>query len=71
MALDLIDFRGKITPETEAWLEAELRTTGVSKQETVRLALHEMALRKITAAKVLTRLAPEEGIDRAGGGRAK
>lgn len=69
MALELIDFRGKITAETEAWLESELRTFGTSKQETVRLALHEIALRRIHAAKVLTRLAPEEGIDGAREGR--
>ncbi len=71
MALELIDFRGKITKETDAMLEAEFRTSGKSKQETLRDLMHELALKKIHAAKVLTRLAPEEGIDGAIGGRRK
>lgn len=70
MALELIDFRGKITAETEAWLEAELRAFGVPKQETVRQALHEIALKRIHAAKLLSALAPAEGIDRASGGKS-
>jgi hypothetical protein len=65
-----IDFRGKITAETEAWLETELRAHGTSKQETVRAVLHELALKKIHAAKILTALAPEEGSSRAGGGNS-
>jgi hypothetical protein len=71
MALDLESFRLKITRETEAWLVAEARTTGKSKQEIARDALHEIALRKIHAAKVLARLAPDDGIDGADGGRRR
>ncbi|MFM2288830.1 MAG: hypothetical protein RL684_1973 [Pseudomonadota bacterium] len=69
MSLELIDFRGKITPETNAWLEAESRTTGRVKQEILRDAVHVIALAKIHAAKVLTALAPVEGFSGAGRGR--
>ena len=43
MAADLRDFRGKITVETDVWLEAESRLTGRDKQEIVRVLLHERA----------------------------
>lgn len=68
MALDLIDFRGKITPETAALLEAEAHTSGKDKQEILREYMHEIALKKIHAARVLTALAPAEGRGGASGG---
>lgn len=71
MSADLIDFRGKITAETYAWLDAESRTTGRPKQEILRDAIHQIALEKIHAAKVLTALAPAEGISRASRGRGR
>lgn len=62
MAADLDDLkRLKITAETRAWLQAESHTTGRSKQEIARDALHEIALAKIRAAKILASLAPPEG----------
>lgn len=62
MSADLDDLkRLKVTAETRAWLQAEAHTTGRSKQEIARDALHEIALAKIRAAKVLASLAPDEG----------
>jgi hypothetical protein len=70
MALDLIDFRGKLTAEASALLKAEAHTTGKSEQEILRDYMHEIALRKIQAAKVLVSLAPDEGRSGASGGSA-
>ncbi len=47
VSLELIDFRGKITAETNAWLESESRTTGRAKQEILSDAVHEIALAKL------------------------
>jgi hypothetical protein len=72
MSLDLVDLkRLKITPETAAWLEAESRTSGRTKQEILREAMHQLAVGKIHAAKVLAALAPVEGISGDTGGRRK
>jgi hypothetical protein len=72
MSLDLVDLkRLKITPETAAWLEAESRTSGRTKQEILREAMHQLAVGKIHAAKVLSALAPAEAISRDGGGRGR
>lgn len=61
MAADLDDLkRLRITPETRAWLQAKAHTTGRSKQEIARDALHEIAVAEIRAAKVLASLAPAE-----------
>jgi hypothetical protein len=62
MAADLTDLkRLDITDETRAWLNAESHVTGRSKQKIARDALHEIAVGKIRAAKVLASLAPREG----------
>jgi hypothetical protein len=53
--------RLKITPETRAWLQAEATSSNRSQQEIVRAVLHEMAVKKIHAAKILTALATAEG----------
>lgn len=71
MALDLVDFRGKITQETAAVLKAEEHVTGKSQQEILRDYMHEIALKKIHAAKVLTSLAPVEGRGGASGGSSE
>lgn len=72
MALDLDDLkRLKVTPETRAWLQAESLTSGRSRQEIARDALHEIALAKIRAAKVLAGLAPDEARVGASGGHAE
>ena len=61
MAEDLGDLkRLKITAETRAWLQSESHITGKSQQEVARDQLHEFALEKIRAAKVLVGLAPAE-----------
>lgn len=63
MAADLNDLkRLKVTAEARAWLQAESHTTGRSMQEIARDALHEIALQKIQAAKVLAALAPAEAL---------
>jgi hypothetical protein len=64
-----IDFRGKITRATKAMLAAESLTSGKTEQELVRDFLHELSLKKIHAAKVLTRLAAAEGVGGADGGK--
>lgn len=70
MAADLDDLkRLKVTAETSAWLQAKAHTTGRSKQEIARDALHEIALAEIRAAKVLASLAPPEAHSRDTGGR--
>jgi hypothetical protein len=63
MSLDLKDLkRLKITAETIAWLESESLTTGRTKQEILRDAMHEIAVAKIRAARLLATLAPAEAI---------
>ena len=62
MSLDLKDLkRLKITAETDAWLTAESRSTGKSKQDVLRDAAHAIALEKIHAARLLSALAPSDG----------
>lgn len=53
MSLELHDFRGKITPETAAVLEALSQASQREKQEIVRDWLHERALEHIHAASIL------------------
>ena len=47
MSIPLIDFRGKITPETDAVLEAIQRSTGRDKSEIAREWMHKIAEREI------------------------
>lgn len=63
--------RLKITPETDAWLQAESHTSGQSKQEIARQVLHEFAVGKIRAAKVLAALAPGDALSGDTGGRRR
>lgn len=62
MSLELKDFRGRITPETDCALEAESRIGGKDKQEIVREILHGWAMRKVGEATVLHRLLHAEGL---------
>jgi|GEM_PF-6547449 len=62
MSLPLIDFRGKVTPETDAVLEAIQRTTGRDKSEIAREWMHTIALREISAASELQKILAREGI---------
>jgi hypothetical protein len=70
VSIELKDFRGKITPETSCWLEAEARATGKQQQEIAREALHELALVRIKAATVLRGLMLAEGLAGEDQGRA-
>jgi hypothetical protein len=61
--------RLRITPEARAWLQAEATSSGKSQQEIVRNVLHEIAVKKIHAAKLLAALATAEGHKRDAEGR--
>jgi len=69
MSVELKDFRGKITPETDAVLEAINRTTGKDKSEIAREILHKWASDQIDVASVLDTLLRREGIAGIGGGK--
>lgn len=60
--IDLKDFRGKITVETDCVLEAESRVTGKERQEIVRQILHDWALQRIDVHSVLRRQLLAEGL---------
>lgn len=62
MSLPLIDFRGKVTPETDAVLEAIQRSTGRDKSEIAREWLHKIALKEINAAIELQKILVREGL---------
>lgn len=61
MSAELKDFRGKITTETDAVLEAINRAEGRDKSEIAREVLHEWAVKKIHAATVIAKLLKGEG----------
>lgn len=72
MSLPLIDFRGKVTPETDAVLESIQRTTGRDKSEIAREWLHRIALKEIHASIELGRILRREGLmlsDEGGAGK--
>lgn len=68
MGIELKDFRGRISPETDAVLEGLSRATGRDRQEIAREVLHEWALRQIHAASVTHRLLLAEGLSGIDGG---
>lgn len=68
MALELKDYRGRITPETDCVLEAEARSTGKERQEIVREILHAWAMERIHGATVLHNLLRAEGLKGIDGG---
>lgn len=68
MSLPLVDFRGKVTPETDAVLEAIQRSTGRDKSEIAREWMHRIALREIDAAIELQKILQREGLAGTDGG---
>jgi hypothetical protein len=68
MGVELKDFRGRITPETDCVLEAEARSTGKERQEIVREILHAWAMERIHGASVLHNLLRAEGLKGIDGG---
>jgi hypothetical protein len=62
MSQELKDFRGKITAETDAALEAINRVSGRDKSEIARDILHKWASEQISVATVLDKLLRSEGI---------
>ena len=68
MGIELKDFRGKVTPETDAVLEGISRATGQDRSEVARYVLHEWALKQIHAASVTHRLLQSEGLSGIDGG---
>jgi hypothetical protein len=68
MGVELKDYRGRITPETDCCLEAESRSTGRERQEIVRDILHSWALERIHSATVLHNLLRAEGLKGIDGG---
>ena len=63
MSIPLIDFRGKVTPETDAVLESIQRTTGRDKSEIAREWMHRIAVKEIHAAIELQKIMRREGIE--------
>lgn len=68
MGVELKDFRGKITTETDCVLEAEVRSTGKERQEIVREILHAWAVERIHGATVLHNMLRAEGLKGIDGG---
>lgn len=68
MSLPLIDLRAKVTPESDAVLEAVQRATGKDKSEIVRDVLHKWAVNEIRAATVLHQILKREGLSGASEG---
>ena len=62
MSIPLIDFRGKITAETDAVLEAIQRSTGRDKSEIAREWMHRIALKEINASIELHKILRREGL---------
>lgn len=61
MSLELKDFRGKITLEADAVLEAMNRRTGRDKSEIVRDILHSWAVEQIDVARIADEILRREG----------
>lgn len=70
MSIELKDYRGRITAETDCVLESEARSTGKDRQEIVREILHAWALSRIHGATVLHNLLRAEGLRGIDGGTA-
>ena len=47
MTTELIDFRGKLTPLTDKFLDIESKVTGKDRSEIVRELLHGLALEHV------------------------
>lgn len=70
MSLPLIDFRGKITHETDAVLEALHLATGRDRSEIVRDVLAQWADSKIHEASLIDQRLRREGLRGIAGGAA-
>jgi hypothetical protein len=70
MSLPLIDFRGKVTHETDAVLEAIHMATGRDRSEIVREVLHLWAESKIHEASLIDSRLRREGLRGIAGGSA-
>jgi hypothetical protein len=63
MSLDLHDMgRLKVTPETNAWLEAKHQITGEEKSAIVRDLLHKHIQQELDVIRVADRLLRREGL---------
>lgn len=62
MTNGLRDFRGKITAETDLWLDAEALATGRQRQDIAREVLHEAALRRTSEVTVMADYLRSKGI---------
>jgi hypothetical protein len=70
MSLPLVDFRGKITHETDAVLEALHQATGRDRSEIVRDVLADWADKKIHEASLIDQRLRREGLRGIAGGIA-
>lgn len=70
MSLPLVDFRGKITHETDAVLDAIHQASGLDRSEIARVALHAWAELKIHEASLIDSRLRREGLRGIGGGIA-
>lgn len=70
MAEPLVDFRGKITVETDCVLRALSRAEGRDKSEIAREVLHTWAATRLQAHRVLDGLLRSEGLPGVAQGRA-
>jgi len=70
MSLPLVDFRGKITHETDAVLEALHQATGRDRSEIARDVLAEWAASKIHESSLIDQRLKREGLRGIAGGIA-
>jgi hypothetical protein len=70
MSEPLKDLRAKVTPETDAVLEAVARATGRDRSEIVREVLHDWALIEIGKASMVHKMLRAEGLPGIGEGIA-
>lgn len=70
MSLPLVDFRGKITHQTDAVLQALQQATGRERSEIVRDVLDEWAAAKVHEASLIDRHLKREGLRGIAGGLA-
>lgn len=68
MSLPLVDFRGKLTHETDAVLEAMHQATGRDRSEIVRDVLQQWAEAKIHEASLIDQRLRREGLRGIDGG---
>lgn len=62
MSEPLKDLRAKVTPETDAVLEAVARASGRDRSEIVREILHDWAIEEIDKASMVHKMLRAEGL---------